>query len=104
MERPDLQARIRRLGQLALGLGREISLWRKGNDPLHFPERDAYIMAIGNALAAAETARIALVKAIHRMDEEAKALRERHARRAILGPPPESPPAGRNGLPGGRSH
>jgi hypothetical protein len=60
----DLQARVRRLDQLARGLAKEISLWKDCNDPLLYLERKAYLSGIQDALAGVETARVALAKAM----------------------------------------
>lgn len=62
----DLQARVRRLDQLARGLAKEVSLWKGSNDPLLFLERKAYLGAIQDALAGVEAARVALAKACQR--------------------------------------
>jgi hypothetical protein len=60
----DLQARVRRLDQLARGLAKEITLWKDCNDPLLYLERKAYLSGIQDALAGVETARVALAKAM----------------------------------------
>lgn len=63
----DLEARVRRLDQLARGLAREVSLWRECNDPLLYLERKAYLNAIQDALAGVEEARVVLAKARQRL-------------------------------------
>jgi len=67
MTAQDLKARVRRLDQLARGLAQEVSLWRKGNDPLLYLERKAYLGAIQDALAGAENARVVLAKVCQRL-------------------------------------
>ncbi len=71
MTREDLGARVRRLEQLTRGLAQEAALWRDGNDPLNYRERMAYLAAIQDALAAAETGRVVLARAYGRMDLDA---------------------------------
>jgi hypothetical protein len=63
----DLQARVRRLDQLARGLAKEVTLWKGGNDPLLYLERKAYLTAIQDALAGVEAARVVLAQAWTRM-------------------------------------
>jgi hypothetical protein len=54
----DLKATVKRLQELAEGLGREVALW-KGNDGLLlFAERKRYLAGILDALAGAENARV----------------------------------------------
>jgi hypothetical protein len=67
MTEQDVEARLRRLEQLTRGLSREISLWREGKDPLLYLERRGYLNAMQDLLAAAESARIVLSKALTRM-------------------------------------
>lgn len=67
MNQKDVKARIARLDELAQGLAREVSLWKKGNDPLLYLERKAYLEAIQDALAGMEKARVTLSKACQRM-------------------------------------
>jgi hypothetical protein len=66
----DLRARVRRLEELSLGLSREIELWRKTMHPLQFVEREAYVGALGNAVSAAEEARVILAGAMHRIEDQ----------------------------------
>jgi hypothetical protein len=69
MTREDMMARVRRLDQLARGLAKEVALWRKGDDPLLYLERKAYLGAIQDALAGAEAARVILAKVCHRLEK-----------------------------------
>jgi len=66
----DLQARVRRLDQLARGLAKEVSLWKSGNDPLLYLEREAYLGGIQDARSGVEAARVALAKAWQRVRPE----------------------------------
>jgi hypothetical protein len=70
MNLTDLAARVRRLDQLARGLAKEVMLWKSCNDPLLYLERKAYLNAIQDALVGTETARVALVKARQRLEQE----------------------------------
>jgi hypothetical protein len=63
----DVEKRLRRLEELTRGLSREVSLWKEGNDPLLYLERKAYLNAIQDALAGAETARVVLAEALQRI-------------------------------------
>jgi hypothetical protein len=65
----DLTARVRRLDQLGRGLAKEVTLWRKGNDPLLFLERKAYLAAIQDALAGVEAARVVLAQVARRVEQ-----------------------------------
>jgi hypothetical protein len=67
MNQSDLEARIRRLNQLARGLAKEVALWKGGNDPLLYLERKAYLGAIQDALAGVESARVILARARQRL-------------------------------------
>jgi hypothetical protein len=71
MNSEDLRARIRRLERLVAGLGQEESLWRTCSAPALALERQEYMDAIYGALRSLETARLALVKITHRLDQEA---------------------------------
>jgi hypothetical protein len=62
----DLAARVRRLDELMRGLAKELALWKEGNDPLLYLERQAYLKAIQEALTGVETARVVLAKARQR--------------------------------------
>jgi hypothetical protein len=64
----DVRARIRRLRELARGLAREVMVWKEGNDPLLFPERQAYLRAIQDSLAGIESARVVLTRAVQRIE------------------------------------
>jgi hypothetical protein len=66
----DLAARVGRLDELARGLAREVALWKKGDDPLLYLERRAYLDAIQDALAGVEEARVVLARARQRLEDE----------------------------------
>jgi hypothetical protein len=68
----DLTARVQRLDQLARGLAKEVWMWKRGNDPLLYLERKAYLNAIQDALAGIETARVVLSRVKQRLAEEPK--------------------------------
>ena len=70
MNLSDLQARVRRLDQLARGLAKEVTLWKSCNDPLLYLERKAYLGGIQDALAGAEAARVVLAKVMQRLEKE----------------------------------
>ena len=69
MNLADLQARVRRLDQLARGLAKEVSLWKACDDPLLYLERKAYLGGIQDALAGAESARVVLAKVVQRLEK-----------------------------------
>lgn len=69
MNLKELQARVHRLDQLSRGLSKEVTLWRKGDDPLLYLERKAYLGAIQDALAGVEEARVLLAKVCHRLEK-----------------------------------
>ncbi len=70
MNLEDLAARVRRLDELARGLAKEVTLWKTCSDPLLYLERKAYLSAIQDALAGAESARVVLAKARQRLERE----------------------------------
>jgi hypothetical protein len=70
MNLSDLQARVRRLDQLARGLAKEVTLWKSCNDPLLYLERKAYLDSIQDTLAGAEAARVILAKVVQRLEKE----------------------------------
>ena len=70
LERNDLQARVRRLEQLTVGLAKEVSLFRAAGDPMLRLERLAYLEGIQDALAGADKARVALACALMRMRDD----------------------------------
>jgi hypothetical protein len=74
MGKPDLEQRIRRLNELTKGLGAEVRRWRRGADPLTLAERRHYRDGIQDALAGAEQARVALVQALERLEQEERDL------------------------------
>jgi hypothetical protein len=65
----QIEARKKRLNEVAMGLGKEIVLLDEHDDPLLFVERQAYLKAIREALAGIETARVVLAKAAQRHTE-----------------------------------
>jgi hypothetical protein len=66
----DLEARVRLLDQLSRGLAKEVLLWKEGNDPLLYRERQDYLVAIRAALSGVECARVTLAKARQRLENE----------------------------------
>ena len=70
MNLSDLRARVARLDQLARGLAKEVTLWKSCNDPLLYVERKAYLGGIQDALVGIEAARVALAKAMQRLDRD----------------------------------
>jgi hypothetical protein len=68
----DISGRIARLEALFVGLRREIILIGKGDDPLLYLERRAYLMALHDACSGLESARVVLAKARQRIEREAK--------------------------------
>lgn len=64
----DLRGRSRRLEALGLGLAKEVTIVRPGNDPMLRAERQEYLAQIQDALAGVEKARVVLAKAIHRLE------------------------------------
>jgi hypothetical protein len=64
-----IEARHERLAELARGLAKELVIIKEGNDPLLYLERREYVSAMGDALAGVETARVALAKALHRIQD-----------------------------------
>jgi hypothetical protein len=63
-----IAARIQRLNDLFLGLHREQALIAKGDDPLLYLERQAYLRALWSTTAALENARVILAKARQRIE------------------------------------
>jgi hypothetical protein len=64
----DLVARVRRLDQLSCGLGLELTLIEKADDPMLFMERKAYLAAMVNVLRAIEDARVTLATACQQLN------------------------------------
>jgi len=46
-----VEARLSRLDEMSAGVAKEIELWRKGQDPLLYLERRAYLNAMQDLLA-----------------------------------------------------
>jgi hypothetical protein len=68
MDLPDLQGRIAQLQKLAVGLAKEVRLWRGSDDVLLSRERKSYLDGIQDALAAVETARVTLQGVVRRIE------------------------------------
>lgn len=64
----DLSARCQRLASLAMGLSRECHIIDKGDDPLLYLERRAYLLALTAAVGGLESARVVLAKARQRIE------------------------------------
>jgi hypothetical protein len=64
----QIEARVKRLNALSMGLAREGTHWRENRDdnPLLFVEVREYLKAIRDALAGVESARVVLAKATDR--------------------------------------
>ena len=56
-----------RLEQLTRELAKEVLLWKKGDDPLLFLERKAYLDAMQNGVAELDVARVVLAQARQRL-------------------------------------
>lgn len=84
---PELDARVRRLEELARGLAKEMTLWRGGEGPLLYLERRSYLDALRDAVAGTEAAAAVLTRASKRLRDEA-------ARQARPPHEPEVPPDG----------
>jgi hypothetical protein len=65
-----LTGRYERLAALSRGLAKEVVIIRAGNDPLLYLERKEYVNALGDAIAGVESARVALAKALHRLQDD----------------------------------
>jgi hypothetical protein len=63
-----ISARIQRLDALAMGFGRERTIIGKGDDPLLYLERQAYLRALHATTAALENARVILARARQRIE------------------------------------
>jgi hypothetical protein len=61
------KARIARLDGLARGLAKEVGLQRGAEDVLLFRERRQYLVAVQEALAGADAARVVLDGVVRRM-------------------------------------
>jgi hypothetical protein len=70
MDPIDLKARVKRLGELARGLSKEVALWKAGLGPLLYAERKTYLKGIQDALAGVEVARVALAAVVRRLEAE----------------------------------
>jgi hypothetical protein len=68
MNLKQLWTRVKRLGELSLGLAREESCWRKEIAFLMHSERALYLNAISRAQKAVEEARTTLAKVCQRLE------------------------------------
>lgn len=59
--------RVARLEDLSAGLGKEIQAWERGEDPLLYLERRALLIGLRALRSGAESARLALNKALIRL-------------------------------------
>ncbi len=66
----ELTTRVRRLGDMASGLTREVTVWKTRDDPLLYAERQAYLQGIQKAIEGVEAARAALVGVRQRLEKE----------------------------------
>jgi hypothetical protein len=69
VEMPDINARCDRLNALIVGLMREQAIVAKGDDPLLYLERRAYLGALSAAVSGLESARVVLAKAKLRLEQ-----------------------------------
>ena len=69
MELRHLRARIERLNQLLMGLGREHSHWLKCDAPVYLWEREQYRKALTEAIRAVDAVRRVLVKVCSRIEK-----------------------------------
>jgi hypothetical protein len=73
MDTNDIEGRIARLETLAVGLSREVALWRVAAEhPLQERERKAYLAAVQDALAGLDAARVVLVGVTGRLRQRAE--------------------------------
>jgi hypothetical protein len=68
----DIQSRMRRLEELALGLGKELALWKAGGDPLLPLERRTYLNGIQDAIAGLTQAQAVLARVLRRIEDDAR--------------------------------
>ena len=73
IDRAALQARIRRLEELSVGLSRDEAAFQNAGAPILADERDKYREGLRQAISGVETARLALVMACQRIDKELRA-------------------------------
>jgi hypothetical protein len=64
-----IAARIKRLDALFFGLHKEIAAIAKGDDPMLYLERQAYLRALWSTTAALENARVVLARARRRIEQ-----------------------------------
>jgi hypothetical protein len=64
----DIAARCKRLEALATGLCRECYIIGRGDDPMLYLERQAYLAAVRVAIGGLEGARVVLAKARQRIE------------------------------------
>jgi hypothetical protein len=68
MNAADLRARVRRLEELAAGLCKEVSFWKKCDAPVLYVDRLEYMEGIQDAIQGLERARVALAKACRHLE------------------------------------
>jgi hypothetical protein len=68
----DIHSRMRRLEELAGGLGKELDLWKAGSDPLLPLERRIYLNSIQDAIAGLTQAQALLLRVVRRIEEDAR--------------------------------
>jgi hypothetical protein len=68
MHLDHLASRIRRLESLGLAFAKEQLIIARGDDPLLYLERQAYLAALRAAASGLETARVALARARQRLE------------------------------------
>jgi hypothetical protein len=68
-----MQSRLRRLEELAGGLGKEVALWRANGAPLLALERRAYLNGVQDAIAGVDQAHAVLGRVLRRIAEDARA-------------------------------
>ncbi len=66
----QIAARVKRLDELARGLGKELVQVRQADDPLLYVERKGYRGALGRMLSGVEEARVVLARARQRLEGE----------------------------------
>ncbi len=65
----QIAARVERLDELSRGLGKELVLLGKADDPLLYVERKGYLDAPGRVLSGVEEARVVLARVRQRLEE-----------------------------------
>jgi hypothetical protein len=68
----NLAARVQRLEAMSRGLTLECQVIGRGDDPLLYLERKAYLAAVRVAISGLEGARVVLAKARHRIERDGR--------------------------------